>query len=61
VVHRASVAMTAALLTDEGMGKRMHDNNGSGGGVCVLSLSHSHVDIYRLDKTLRGKTKELQQ
>jgi hypothetical protein len=61
VVHRASVAMTAALLTDEGMGKRMHDNNGSGGGVCVLSLSHSHVDIYRLGKTLRGKTKELQQ
>jgi hypothetical protein len=39
------------------MRKRMHDNNGSGGGVCVLSLSHSHIGIFRLDKTIRGKRK----
>jgi hypothetical protein len=47
--------MTAALLAGEGMGKRMHDNNGSSGGVCVLSLSHSHIGIFRLDKTIRGR------
>jgi hypothetical protein len=36
----------------------MHDNNGSDGGVCPLSLSHFHIDIYRLGKTIREeKTK----
>jgi hypothetical protein len=37
VVHCGLVVTTAVLLVEEGMGKTMHNNNDSGGGVCVLS------------------------
>jgi hypothetical protein len=39
VIHHGPVATMVALLVREWMGKRMHDKNGSGGGVCVLSPS----------------------
>jgi hypothetical protein len=55
VVHHGLVAMTAVLLAGEGIGKRMHNSNDSAYGVCVLSSSHSHIAIYRLDKTIQGR------
>jgi hypothetical protein len=53
VVHRGLVATTVVLLTGEGMGKRMHENNGSGGSMCVLSPSLT-------PQTGKIKPKELQ-